>query len=264
MSVLVFQCGNCGRTVVIEYLRRGEECLCKYCGVTQKVPRHAYVTGDFPGAPEVRKVASMPAAGGSEREPHTHKGVLRRKWSMPAEPVLVRAYCLRCYASMQANDKTCDACGATNLTADRLKYWTREGMLVWLEKMIKLFIVMLTVGLCLVLALIVPHRGGASCGWFIALPIFFGMALWWTASCLTRRVTTFRPSIFWGAFMFIVSLIFVPGCVAAVVMSEISAYALLIPLTTLSLSILFFKSGRLFAKWKKKRVEQMQNKTFGT
>jgi hypothetical protein len=159
---------------------------------------------------------------------------------------------------MPANDKTCPACGAVNLTADRLKFWTKEKKLVRIEKSLKVFIVLFCLSLCVMLAFMFTHMGGTGAGWFIVLPVFFGMALWWTASCLTRRITTFRPSIFWGVFVLIVAILFLPGAIGGAASGEISPWVLLIPSALLCLSFLLFRSGRIFVKWKKNRIERLQ------
>lgn len=258
MSVLVFPCLNCSRLVVIKYLKRGEICRCPHCGASQEVPADANVTADTPDAPEPQNpIAFIGEQQESVEQPRGLRFRLRR-WFRSDKPVLTKAYCLYCYASMPAGDKICPACGATNLAADRLKFWTKEKKLVRLEKLLKALIVIMCLFLCAMLAFTFTHMGGTGAGWFIILPVFFAMALWWSASCLTRRVTTFRPSIFWGAFMLIAALLILPGTIAGVALSEIPGWALLIPSAFVGLSWFLFYSGRMFVKWKQNRIKRLQ------
>ncbi len=92
---------------------------------------------------------------------------------------------------------------------------------------------------------------GTGAGWFIAIPGMLGVALWETASNLTRRGSLFNATIFWQAtFLLLVGL----GILLMNLWISAVGVVMIGVVTVWS---------RKFRKWKVQRVQQGQKTESG-
>jgi predicted RNA-binding Zn-ribbon protein involved in translation (DUF1610 family) len=64
---LKFKCDNCGKEVIVKYLRRGETAKCRFCGVETVVPDDAVETGEEPMiVRHLREAREEPIPAGKE------------------------------------------------------------------------------------------------------------------------------------------------------------------------------------------------------
>ncbi|MHC4661447.1 MAG: hypothetical protein ACYS8W_07130 [Planctomycetota bacterium] len=181
-------------------------------------------------------------------------------------PDNAKTYCLYCYAPMHRKEDSCPVCHSRNLAADRKSFWTKEKNLVEVERILKMLIIFASIGI-MVGIFVLPIGGGPGAGYLFALPVFFLVATWQTTSCLTRRVSTFRPSIYWSAFFLLVGIVF--SLIIFINNDGLNnkiglIYIAIIFPATLVLSYLCYKAGSKFVKWKNNRVEKMQQELLRT
>jgi len=162
----------------------------------------------------------------------------RRDEPLPAR----RPYCLRCYATIDTRHLTCDHCSFPNPAALRQRYWTQEPALVRTESVLKATIAVLTAVACFTILRTMRHMGTGA-GWFILSPAFLGIALWKTASGLTRRSGPFHVAVFWKATF---ALVAISGIV-------LGWWVAVVGVVMLGATIAW---GRFFARWKVRRVQR--------
>lgn len=116
----------------------------------------------------------------------------------------MRRYCLYCFASLSDGTNCCDECERVTAPSLRREFWSLKPEHVAWERWLKGGVSLVAVAG--VVALIGP-ASGSKAGFLFALPFSVAVALWGTASKLTRHSPHFRPSLVWGVSLALLALI---------------------------------------------------------
>ena len=94
-----------------------------------------------------------------------------------------RLYCLRCFGDLSRELATCPGCGYRHRLREHQTYWNRSRGAVFVERVLKLGVV---VAVVLLFDVSMHSASGVGSGWFIATPLIVGLGLWQTVSKITR------------------------------------------------------------------------------
>jgi hypothetical protein len=123
-----------------------------------------------------------------------------------------KPYCLRCFAPLEGGMTLCGDCGFVSRPPLRKIYWNLNPGLRRLESIAKGAVIVLILAACLFLWCAVGAMGlstgaGPGAGWFLLLPLFFGVACWGTVAKITKRKPYFRATAFWTGFSLLMAAV---------------------------------------------------------
>ena len=115
--------------------------------------------------------------------------------------------CLKCYGPIHYFSgiaARCEFCGFINTKDDQREFWTLEPWLADLERVTKL---LLAPVLCVLMLVFVAGLGpGVHSGWLFIFPLAAVVAIWKTASLITRRRVWPSPRNVWMTVSFILGV----------------------------------------------------------